>query len=276
MAQSLLRLAAATLIVAACGDDCTYLDSNAGTLCGADSVETESLKMNALPTLSATLGNRELSLLLDTGAEATVLSASLLSAPDQSYYRLPSPLCLGGDFCLEDTRVYAWDTALSSPEVDEINGIIGMDVLRHFAFKLNRGETIGLHRSLPPCNGNNTVPLKYTETGSPTADAHIDNIIFPNFLLDTGAAVCLLTEDTVSALDSYFRDDAVPSEGCTAAGCNDVFLSHLDRICIGDTCSENVETKYPAWNALGGSFFAAFNLELDFPRDTLRICGTEP
>ena len=255
----------------ACANDCIELDERAGDLCGAHTVALETTGVHALPTVSASLGKKSLTLLLDTGASATVISASLLGRPDESYYRLRAPLCFGDGLCLENTLVYAWDTNLSGAAPEDIHGVVGMDVLQHFTFRLRRGTALSLEYEAHPCDGA-SVPMDYNDNGTPTVDALIDDLELM-MLLDTGAAVCLLSDATAAALDSYFRENAVETEGCTAAGCTDTALSSpITRLCIGDACLESVDTKFPAWNAVGNTFFFAYDVAFDFPNDTLLFC----
>ena len=255
----------------ACGNDCIDLDDRAGDLCGAQFAEMETTGVHGLPTVTASLGDRMLTLLLDTGASATVLSASLLDRPNESYYRLRDPLCFGDDLCLENTLIYAWDTKLSDRAPEEINGVVGMDVLHHFTFRLLNGASLSLEYKAESCTGG-SVPITYNDNGTPTVNARVDDLEL-SMLLDTGAAVCLLTQASAATLDSYFQESAVEAEGCTAAGCDDnVFLSPVASLCIDEVCLETVDTKYPAWNAVGNSFFSAFDVAFDFPNDSLRFC----
>ena len=255
----------------ACANNCIKLDDHAGDLCGIQYTEMKTTSVHGLPSVSASLGDRTMTLLLDTGASATVISAALIGRPNQSYYRLRDALCFDEHFCLENTLVYAWDTALSDAATEEINGVVGMDVLKHFSFRIKRGASLSLEHKAEPCAGA-SVPITYNQNGTPTVDAHIDDLAL-SMLLDTGAAVCLLNDETAAALAPYFQENAVEAEGCTAEGCDDdVFSSSIAHLCIGDTCLDAVDTKYPAWNAVGSSFFSAYDVTFDFPNDTLRFC----
>lgn len=262
------------LCALACEDDCRSIGEGGGVICGSSVATADIESTFSLPVIAAKLGDLSIHLLIDTGAETTIFSSTLLKRPDASSFRLETPLCIGEGFCLEQLPVYAWNTAFSTPEPDGINGVLGMDLLRHFTVGIHSGITIDLHFESGGCDGV-SVPLKYTSWGTPVADVRFDNVLIENVLLDTGAAVCLLDDPTANLLDPYFKENATETTGCTITGCVDegVFQSTAARLCIDSYCLLAVETKFPAWNAVGDSYFFAYDLAFDFNRDVLVYCG---
>jgi hypothetical protein len=65
--------------------------------------------------------------LIDTGAQAPIVSSTFLGVSDAQWIRTHE-LCFG-ELCLRGEQVYAQDTEFSKPAAASINGFIGMRTL---------------------------------------------------------------------------------------------------------------------------------------------------
>lgn len=262
-----------SLLLSGCERNCESLDNEAYYLCNGDKTTLSIEREFERPVVLANIDGKAARLLVDTGVERTIISSSFLGVEDQTYTKSVKRLCMGSGFCLEDGQYYAWDTEFSTPEDGEINGIVGIDILKHFLFEMDRGREITLAYKGIPCEGA-AFPLRYTDYGSPLMDVLVDGQEIADVLLDTGTAYCLVNADTVSALGTYFVDSAIETGGCSIHGCVDdgVFLSSVEQFCIHNQCLENVATKYPVWNAVGNSYFFEFELAFDFANHRLVFC----
>ncbi len=259
-------------LTAACGSEaepqiCVQLDERR-TRCG-DEVVLTSISGTDAPIVQARLNGKPIRLLVDTGAEMTVISSSWLEVPDQVLTRAKS-LCFG-ELCLRGEPIYAWETPFSSAEPEGINGFVGMSTLELFTLSFD-GDSIELAAGSAPCPGS-PVPLTFTDYGSPRVDVTVAELSFPGTVIDTGALFTLLSDGTVQALPPSTLTNSEPSEVCTVNGCTPgAFVSNLSRYCVAHRCIDQLPVKHPVFDAVGMSFLAQTPVSFDFPGATLSFC----
>jgi hypothetical protein len=261
---------ALALLELACAEDCEQLNDQ-GELCGASRVTVPIDPSYGGPVVPVKLDGVARSVLVDTGSEGTTISSSLLGARDRTMVTVDE-LCIG-KLCLRDASVYAWETPFSSAESGETAGIIGMRWLRYFVLEIDRGRSLTLKRKEGPCPGARE-DLSFTQYGIPTATVTIDGQSFPETVLDTGAVFTVLSQTSVDGLGAYLTDLAQPAGYCTVNGCSDTgaFVSAINDYCVGEQCRNDVPVKFPAWDAVGSSYFFQYRVNFDFAAGYLVFC----
>jgi predicted aspartyl protease len=264
-------LLAVPVLELGCGSDCEQL-GNQGELCDAREATVAIDPSYGGPVVPARLGGIVRPLLIDTGAEGTTLSSSLLGVADRTMLRVDE-LCLG-DLCLRDASVYAWETPFSSAESGKPAGFIGMRWLRHFVLGIDHGRSVTLKRKGGLCSGDHA-DLSFTEYGIPMAPVTIDGQSFPDTVVDTGAVFTVLAQASADSLGGYLKETAQPTGYCTVDGCSDTgaFLSSVKNYCVGGHCQSDVPVKFPVWDAVGSSFLFQYRVDFDFAAGRLVFCA---
>jgi predicted aspartyl protease len=229
---------------------------------------------NELPLVEGTVNGRPVRLLIDTGTSATIVSATFLGVAPDAGTRLES-LCLGA-LCWRQLAIWAADTLFSRPEADAINGIVGMSPLAQYVVQLDHGRTLTLSATADPCDAP-AQPLTLNADGVPLLPASADGQNLGDVLLDTGARYTLLSA-AVAAQSAYLAAGALETGACSIDGCttSGSFVSTLRHFCAGASCLDQVAVKYPAWNAVGGTFLRRVRMVADFPRRTVAFCQDRP
>ncbi|MEK6608030.1 MAG: hypothetical protein AABZ30_10245 [Myxococcota bacterium] len=270
-----IALAAAASFTLGC-DECEELPDTGigdpGRLCGAHQAELPIQLGLGLPIVAARVDGESRYLLVDTGASAPLLlSAKLLGEPDQTWTKVQS-LCLGGDMCFEDVQTFAQDGPFSTDRRGDVNGIVGMALLMHLRVEIDRMESLTLRYGFAVCDGAAT-PLARDESHRPYAEVAVDGAAIGSTLLDTGAHHCLFDAATRDTLAAYVREDEQPASGCGVSGCAEGYsVSRVRRFCVGEVCEDDVEVKYPVWNAVGSAFFSRRHVAFDFAAERMLVC----
>jgi hypothetical protein len=267
----LLYLLAITLLATVgCGDDCREIGGG-HRACGARSARTPITGSDGSFVVSGRINGQKAQLLVDTGAEMTVVSSQLLSVTDQSS-RWLDELCLG-DYCLGNEPIYAWETPFSSMAEGTSQGFVGMSTLGHLGIRIAFGKELTIGDVHDGCTGH-SIALTLSDVGVPLAPVTFDGTDAGKVTLDTGATRSILDQATVDRLGGYLKEQAVPAASCTVAGCTDqsAYLGRIRELCLGDVCSHNLEVKFPAWNAVGANWFAEHDVRFDFWQPALVFC----
>jgi predicted aspartyl protease len=226
-----------------------------------------------LPVVSAEVDGRRANLLLDTGASAPlVYSARRLGVANNTWKSIDT-ICLGG-MCFENVQTRAQDTPFSTDDPDDVQGFVGTAILSHLVFEIAALETVTLKYRQAACQGQ-AYTVSLDENRRPFIHVSIDDQVLPEpVLLDTGAQYTVLGSETVQMLDSYDREGEQPTSVCTVNGCSTegTFISSVQRVCVGERCTNDVAVKYPAWDAVGCTFFENFSLAFDLAHDRLVFC----
>jgi predicted aspartyl protease len=208
-------------------------------------------------------------LLLDTGAEATVLSPGLLGVADETLGSAEE-ICFG-EMCLQNEPIYAWETPFSSASGEGPSGFIGMHTLKELRFELD-GTQATLALGGGACSGT-SVELVFSEFGIPMVDVTAHTLPVASIPIDTGATYTLFSQATSDAL-GVALEPKEPAPLCTVDGCqpNGAFTSLVPSYCIGSECETDVSVKFPAFDAVGMTYFARRHVQFDFSDSLLRFC----
>lgn len=261
------------LTLVACGsggeESQCRVDADRSQTCGPSRVVLPIAENRGL-VVEGTLDGRPVHLLVDTGAERTVVSSTLLGKPDESG-ALVNELC-AGELCFRKEPVWAWDTPFSTDQADGINGFLGMNTLRELIVGIDHGGHVILDSRGTACAGRGS-PLTFTEHETPLVKARVGSGAEATLALDTGSLFTVLGPETAGALTGEFANVA-PTNLCTVNGCNDSSASTavLASYCVFDRCTENVPIKFPVWDAVGFSYLLRFRIDLDFRAQSFVYC----
>lgn len=251
-------------------DTCVTLETTR-RICGAKSVTLPFTSSDGSARVAATVNGKDVELLLDTGAEATVLSPSLMGVADETLANVDE-ICFG-DLCLENEPIYAWETPFSAASGEGTNGFVGMHTLKHLGLALDHAESATLSRYAEPCTGT-SVPLGFDEHGIPLVDVSPHTLPASNISIDTGATYTLLSQATSDALEAALTDPQ-PAPLCTVAGCQatGAFTAVLSSYCVGNECENDLDVKFPAFDAVGMTYFGRRRVVFDFEGSSLWFCA---
>jgi hypothetical protein len=274
LVNALLFLLGATCLTSVgCGsqDDCRDIGAYR-RLCGEESVTMPILADDGSATIAARWGEHELRVLVDTGAEMTVLSSKLLGVPDQTVTVL-TELCIGA-LCLRNEPVYAWETPFSSTDGSASNGFIGMRTLAAFSLEIDHGSSVTLAFGSRPCAGD-SIPLAFGERGTPRVGVGVDVLGASEVGIDTGSVYTLLSQATADSLPSTSLAGEAPASICTVDGCqpSGAFTAELAGYCVGGACESKLGVKYPVFDGVGMTYFARRKTRFDFPDKRLWRCA---
>lgn len=250
--------------------ECRDLDHGI-PLCGPTSVQISLEPDSASPVIMARIDGREARVLIDTGAEAPIISSSWLGAADSKWLRTRE-LCFG-ELCLRGEQVFAQDTEFSQPDAQSINGFIGMRTLRHFIVEFERGDRVRFTQGGDACAGSKS-PLTFGPQGTPFVDVSIDGQKFPGVTVDSGSTYTVLSQASFDQLDPYVAERSQPADLCTIDGCmaGVARTSQVVEYCVFDVCQDDVPIKYPVFDAVGSSFLFLRRTAFDFPGSSVVFC----
>lgn len=274
-ALAIALVSLAVVPASSCGSNCLGLGT-AGKVCGERETTLPIVNAgNGGPVVAGSADGAAVHLLLDSGSNRTILSATLLGAKPDANYVVKS-LCLGS-ICLEGATVWARDSGFSSPDmgVGAINGLVGMDVLAASLVEIDHGQTVKISQTAAACAGA-TVAISLDDYGRPVAPASVDGRDLGAILIDTGALYSLFSATTAATIP-YLAETAVAATGCGINGCtDDQFTSRAHQLCVGtgvgNRCLNDLPVKYPAWDAIGDSLLFQYRVDLDFPRRQIVFC----
>ena len=249
---------------------CRELD-NGVPLCGPSSVEVPIEPGSSSPVILARIDGRPIRVLIDTGAEAPIISSTWLGVSDGQWLRTHE-LCFG-ELCLRGEQVYAQDTEFSQPAAASINGFIGMRTLRHFIVEFEHGSSVRFTQGAAACEGSHNL-LSFGAQGTPFVDISIDGHDFPGVTIDSGSSFTVLSQSSFSQLGPYVMAESQAADLCTINGCMTgvAHTSNVSEYCVFDSCRQNVPIKYPVFDAVGSSFLFLGDTAFDFPHADLIFC----
>lgn len=249
---------------------CRDLD-NGNPLCGPTSVQIGLEPDSSSPVIMARLDGRPLRVLIDTGAEAPIISSSWLGSSDRQWLRTKE-LCFGA-LCLRGEQVFAQDTEFSQPDESRINGFIGMRTLRHFIVEFERSSSVRFTHGAEACVGDRR-PLTFGAAGTPFVDISIDDHEFPGITVDSGSTYTVLSEASTAQLGPYLTNQSELADLCDIHGCKTgvARTSQVAEYCVFDTCEQDLPVKYPVFDAVGSSFLFLRRTAFDFPDSSIVFC----
>lgn len=223
-----------------------------------------------LPIVDVIIGGRSVRGLIDTGASVVVVSPELGFGRKGEYVILPE-LCLATD-CTENLVV--WSQESDFWQESQIEVIVGMSILKHRVVIQDHLKSIELNPKESACLAfKEVVPLSFDASGRPLLTAQIGSKNFKDVLLDTGAVYVLLNQESIDKLTPNSVFDITPSEGCSFTNCNEqVQQGILSELCIEGHCEQQIEAKFPVFNAIGNAFLKRVKIKMDFPKSQLVFC----
>lgn len=250
---------------------CRKLDDGI-MLCGPTSVQVPLVSGSTSPVIMARIDGRALRVLIDTGAQAPIISSSWLGASDAQWFRTHE-LCFG-ELCLQGEQVFAQDTEFSQPAASSINGFIGMRTLRRFVVEFEYGNNVRFTEGASACAGRRS-SLTFGPEGTPFVDVSVDGHAFPGVTVDSGSTYTVLSQASFAQLDPYVTAQSQLADLCTIAGCMTgvARTSQVMAYCVFDSCEPNVPIKYPVFDAVGSSFLFLRDTAFDFPQSSVVFCN---
>jgi hypothetical protein len=239
-------------------------------LCGPDRVTLAVLPGGDL-VVQGSIQRQRVNLLVDTGAERSIVAPELLGVPEQSGV-LVGELCVG-DLCLHHEEVWAQTSPFSAVGDGQINGLLGMNTLREFVVGIDHGDSVTLAFRGTPCGGD-AHALTPLDRGLIGVDSRIASSDRGVVALDTGATHSVLSQTTADEL-ALALENPQSAPICTIDGCQDgaATTATVPDYCVFGVCATNVTVKYPVWDAVGFGTLSRFRVDLDVPSLELVFCA---
>jgi len=199
----------------------------------------------------------ELDMLVDTGANVTIVPESLFDLSQSGKVRIPQ-MCLQNGICYRNVPVLTADSAFTQDRHGYFNGIIGMDLLAWFDLSIDykNGKVYFSDIQGSPSSDQVNVPFVYINL-IPHSSIYLDGMDYNSIILDTGSAY---TRITPAIYDALTVKPDILFETVTYNFSNQETVSYvdLDNYCLGDACLSEVLSQIGDWPAVGGSFFREY------------------
>ena len=200
-----------------------------------------------------------LDMLVDTGASTTYVPAEIFGNAGGKVDI--SSLCLENDICFKNFTAQSSDSAFTQSKPGYFNGIIGMNLLKHFDLSLDyKNKVIYVFDIIENASASAaaavSIPFTY-ESKRPFAKVTIEGLSQGNNLLDTGAAY---TRITSSMLDSLIQEPDVLFQSLVFKlnGSEVVDYLPLTDYCLGSACPVEIIVQEGSWPAIGGTYFREY------------------
>jgi predicted aspartyl protease len=200
-----------------------------------------------------------LDMLVDTGASGTYVPAEIFGNAGEKVDI--SSLCLENDICFNNFTAQSSDSAFTQGTPGYFNGIIGLNLLKHFEITLDyQNKLIYFYDIIQNASAAAaavmSIPFSY-DSKRPFTNVSIEGLPQGNNLLDTGAAY---TRITSSMLDSLNQEPDVLFESIvfTLNGSEIVEYLPLTDYCLSSACPAEIIAQVGAWPAVGGTFFREY------------------
>ena len=228
------------------------------------------------PVVDATINGTPVKLLLDTGASAPLLSSPKLlgAANDYVGQRRRGKVCVG-PLCFAGVQAYVQDSPFTDGAPGDTQGVLGGSILSSLTYEIDHMKTVTLSLGGAPCAGS-SVTFTLNDSLQPMVAAQFDGVTPSEpVLLDTGATETVLDTATAASLGAKLTAAQQSAPLCTASGCaaDAGFESTLQDVCVGTHCAQNVTVKYPAWDAVGDTYFSSFHVAFDYANARLVFCN---
>lgn len=199
----------------------------------------------------------ELDMLVDTGANVTIVPESLFGSLQSGSVLIPA-MCLQNGICFRNVPVLTANSAFTQDRHGYFNGIIGMDLLAWFDLSIDykNGKVYFSDIQGSPSLDQVNVPFVYNNS-IPHTSIDLDGRHYNSIVLDTGSAYTRITPAMYDALS--VKPDIL-FETVTYNFNNQETVSYvdLDNYCLGDACPLEVLSQIGDWPAVGGSFFREY------------------
>lgn len=199
----------------------------------------------------------ELDMLVDTGANGTIVPESLFGSSQSGKVHIPE-MCLENGICFRNVPVLTADSAFAQDRHGYFNGIIGMDILAWFDLSIDykNGKVYFSDIQEPPSPDQVAVPFVYSNS-IPHTSIDLDGTQYDSILLDTGSAY---TRITLAMYDALTVKPDILFETVTYNFNNQETVSYIDlsNYCAGEGCPSGILSQIGEWPAVGGSFFREY------------------
>lgn len=255
------------------GAACEHCEpTQAGTVCGSLHADAKFLASDGWPVIQGNVENRDVVLLLDSGASHNMLYGPKFGLRPGTLWTVDR-VCVN-EMCVEDVPFTVSDAQiLNGAGADDPQVILGVPFLSGMVITFDHARKIHINAEPHVCPGE-AIALTPGASGRPHLDITINGEAFPRVLLDTGAARTVLSAEDAEALQPGLRAHEQPTEICTLTQCQHGYLSQVREICVGDVCEQDVEVKYPVWTAVGMSFLGKDRYALAVGKHQLVRCAS--
>ncbi len=219
-------------------------------------------------------GNRELNLLVDTGATRTVVPSGLFGENTGAKTVHLKSLCFENGVCFEGVAANSRTSNYSQDRPGYYNGLLGVDLLRRTGLTLdykNRRIYLGLKAPKTLSANAHRVIFSMDETARPHTTMTVATTIFPKILLDTGSSFTRMTPAMLNTLG--ITPTVAYREMAFAVSRIDLTeISTLPAVCLdGTACVPSILGQKANWPAVGGTFFRNFLTTFNFKKNSLTL-----
>jgi hypothetical protein len=165
---------------------------------------------------------------------------------------------------------------LNAASGEHIDGVIGMDFLKHYVLKID--FDVGVLRLSsadiePPAGLGELIPISFAQSACPSVRARLSASVEEEFIVDTGANVNCLHAATFSSLhrDRKLRLFLTPHRALTTNGQVTGQSGFVDSISIGTLRNQWLRFDAGTKSLLGLRFLSRYVVTLDFPNQRLYL-----
>ena len=232
------------------------------------------------PLVRVTINDgRKLDLLVDTGANRTVLPPQVFGETYGQKIIHIEKLCFENGACFEDAAVSVVPTNYSQSRRGYYNGLLGFDLLQYTRLTIDyKNRRMFLAAGDGGTSGRAVIHSPFVrdqKTWRPHGTMSVRGAGFANILLDTGASMTRLTPSMLRRLETM-PATAYLEMAFSATGVQGTEILSLRDVCINrQACVSEMLGQKASWAAVGCSFFRHFQTTFDFRqrRLTLRPYG---
>jgi len=185
-------------------------------------------------------GNQTLNMMIDTGASRSWVPAQVFSEDNQAQVAINS-LCLANGFCFEELSVVAKDSNYSQRVKGNVNGLLGLDVLRITGLTLDYGKKLAYFltpRLSAHYKSGTKAGFNVDQAGRARAVISVGRQVYQNVLLDTGAGFTTLSAAAqlrTNALSSLRYSEVAYSSQSQKL----IEIGRLPEVCIDGSICDN-------------------------------------
>ena len=158
-------------------------------------------------------------------------------------------------------------SSISNMLGQQVDGLLGIDVLRNWRISITSGELAVSRGTNLPAEHALEVPLRRTDTGCPTISVRFPIVGSEQFLIDTGSNWELgLSQAMYNELEDHdLVCEALSTKYGQAGGSVEIKTCILKEISIGNVVFRNIPCVIGNVNLIGISLLRHLNVILDMP-----------
>ena len=211
------------------------------------------------PLVRVTINDgRKLDLLVDTGANRTVLPPRVFGETYGQKIIHIEKLCFENGACFEDAAVSVVPTNYSQSRRGYYNGLLGVDLLQYTRLTIDyKNRRMFLAAGDGGTSGGAVIHSPFVrdqKTWRPHGTMSVRGAGFANILLDTGASMTRLTPSMLRRLETM-PATAYLEMAFSATGVQGTEILSLRDVCINrQACVSEMLGQKASWAAVGCSF----------------------